>query len=204
MTTMNNPAIRRKFPPEVYTPDEISRLVKACGMRSRTSYRNRALIVCLWRSGMRLSEALGLLPKDLDRANGTVRILHGKGDKSRVVGMDDAAFAEVARWLTFRASLGIGARSPLFCTMAGGRLATAYLRALLPRLARRAGIEKRVHAHGFRHSAACELAQSGIELRIISSQLGHENVATTDRYLRHLNPQEVIEAMRNRKPFLLN
>lgn len=199
MTLIDRPTTKgQKLPAEVYTADEVQRLVKACSTRAKTGVRNRALIVLLYRSGLRLSEALALRPKDLDRSGGKLRVLHGKGDKARTVGMDDSAFTHVAHWLTVREALGVGGRVPVFCTLDGKPIKTAYIRALLPRLAKRAGIAKRVHAHGLRHSLACDLAEEGIELRVISEQLGHRSLATTDRYLRHLNPQRVIETMRAR------
>jgi site-specific recombinase XerD len=94
--------------------------------------------------------------------------------------------------------MGVHYRKPLFCTLKGEPIESAYIRALLPRLGRKAGIAKRCHAHGLRHSAACDLAREGVELRIISAALGHSSLATTDTYLRHLAPQAVIEAMRAR------
>lgn len=195
----SSPQPRRKLPAEIYSADEIARLVKACSTRAKTGVRNRALIVVLYRGGLRLSEALALRPKDLDRAAGKVRILHGKGDKARTIGLDDGAFAVLERWLDIRAALpGIGARDPVFCTLKGEPIEPAYVRQLLPRLAVSAGISKRMHAHGLRHSFACELATEGVELRIISDQLGHSSIATTDRYLRHLSPQQVIDTMRAR------
>ena len=74
-----------------------------------------------------------------------------------------------------------------------------YVRALLPRLARKAGIEKRVHAHGLRHTGAFELANEGYPLHVIQQQLGHSSLATTDRYIRHLTSTEVVEAMKKRQ-----
>src|SRR5262249_4758774 len=67
----------RKLPPEPLTADEIAALLKACSARSTTGLRHRALIVLLWRGQLRVSEALGLVPKDLDQQAGTVRVLHG-------------------------------------------------------------------------------------------------------------------------------
>lgn len=198
MTATIAPPLRRKLPAEVYTPDEIARLVKACSTKAKTGIRNRALIITLYRGGLRLSEALSLFPKDLDRSAGTARVLHGKGDKSRTIGLDDGAFTAIERWLDAREKLGIGARSPVFCTLKGEPIFTAYIRALLPRLARKAGIAKRVHAHGMRHTHAVELASEKVDLLTISAQLGHANISTTDTYLRHLAPQRVIEAMRAR------
>ena len=187
-----------RYPAEVLTPDEVRTLIRACSSRAPTGIRNRALIVVLYRGGLRISEALALKPKDLDRDAGTIRVLHGKGDRARTVGLDPTAFSLLERWLDHRATLGINGRAVLFCTLRGKPLATAYMRALLPRLARRAGIEKRVHAHGLRHTHAAELAREGVPVNVIQMQLGHASLAVTDRYIRHIAPEQVIEAMRAR------
>jgi site-specific recombinase XerD len=101
------------------------------------------------------------------------------------------------RWLDRRRALAIGGRAPLFCTLAGRALKPSYARMLLPRLAAKAGIEKRVHPHGLRHTHA-ELAAEGMPLNLVQAQLGHSSLATTDRYLRHIAPAQLIEAMRAR------
>ncbi len=149
----------KSFPGEILAPDEVRSLIQAASSRAPTGIRNRALIVMLYRGGLRISEALDLRLKDIDRQAGTVRILHGKGDRARTVGLDPEAFAVVERWIDARSSRRINGRAPLFCTLQGKPLDTAYVRALLPRLAKRAGIEKRVHAHGLRHTHAAELAR---------------------------------------------
>jgi len=66
----------------------------------------------------------------------------------------------------------------------------------LPKVAPRAGLEKRVHAHGLRHSHATELVAAGVPLHVIAGQLGHASTATTDAYLAKLMPSERIKAMR--------
>jgi integrase len=58
---------------------------------------------------------------------------------------------------------------------------TPYIRALLPRLAGEAGIEKRVHAHGLHHTHGAELAREGVPMNVIQTQLGHSNLGTTSR-----------------------
>jgi site-specific recombinase XerD len=189
----------KTLPPEPLTADEVRALIGTCSKRAATGIRNRALLVVLYRAGLRVSEALALMPKDLDATAGTVRVLHGKGDKARVVGLDAGAWAIVQLWLDKRASLGINGRSPVFCTLTGGAVESAYVRALLPRLARKAGIEKRCHAHGLRHTHAAELANEGTALHVISAQLGHSNVATTSRYISHLAPSAVVKAMQARE-----
>jgi integrase len=67
------------------------------------------------------------------------------------------------------------------------------------RLAAKAGIEKRVHPHGLRHTHAAELAREGVPMNVIQAQLGHSSLATTSRYLAHVAPQHVVEAMKARE-----
>jgi site-specific recombinase XerD len=188
----------QQYPAEILTADEVRALIRACSNRAPTGVRNRALLVLLYRAGCRISEVLRLHPKDLDRAAGTVTVLRGKGGKRRTLGLDPGAFAVVERWLDTRTKLGISARAPIICTLKGKPVATAYVRALMPRLARRAGIEKRVHAHGLRHTHAAELALEGHPMNLIQAQLGHTSLSTTSRYLAHIAPAQLIAAMRGR------
>lgn len=190
---------RRTLPTEPLTREEVLALMKASSNRAPTGIRNRALVAALWRCGLRVAEALALLPKDIDTQEGTVRILRGKGSKSRVVPMDPDALAVVQRWMDKRGKLRIGPRRPLFCTLKGGPMADAYIREMLPRLARRAGIVKRVHAHGLRHTYAVDLRKENVDVGIISKALGHSNIGTTSIYLNHVMPRDVIDALRNRR-----
>ena len=146
----------RKLPPEVLTGQEVNALLGACSKRAPTGIRNRALIAVLYRGQLRIGETLALKPKDLDRKAGTVRVLHGKGDRARTVGLDSGAWALLELWLQCRQKLGPSGRHPLFCTLEGGPLLPSYCRSLLARLGKKAGIEKRVHPHGLRHSRAAE------------------------------------------------
>lgn len=193
----------KKYPAEPLTEDEVGQLLRAPSNRAPTGIRNRALLVVLYRAGLRIAEALALRPKDLDRAAGTLRVLHGKGDRSRTVGMDPQAFAAIERWLDARSARGINGNSTIFCTLAGKPIEPAYVRAMLPRMAKRAGIEKRVHAHGLRHTLAAEMRKEGKDIGIISKQLGHSSIATTARYLDHVAPAAVVDAMRSRSSAIL-
>ena len=189
----------KRYPPEVLTPDEVRALFAGCSTTSSTGLRNRALITTLYRAGLRVSEALALYPKDVDPTVGSIAVLHGKGDRHRVVGIDKGALAVIRAWLERRPAVELGAQHHLFCTLKGRRLDASYVRELLPRLAGKAGIAKRVHPHGLRHTHAFELMMEGVPMRIIQQQLGHTSLATTDRYLAHIAPREVIQAMQDRK-----
>lgn len=186
------------FPPEILTANEVKALLAGCSGRAPTGVRNRALIAVMYRGGLRLGETLALKAKDVDPAQGTVTVLHGKGDRRRTVGLDPAAMGLVMRWVEKRASLGLARRQKLFCTLQGAPLKPSYVRTLLPRLAAKAGIEKRVHPHGLRHTHAAELMWEGVPVPIIQRQLGHASLATTDRYLRSIAPADVVEVMQQR------
>ncbi len=189
----------RRFPPEILRPEEVHRLIRAASNRAPTGIRNRALIVVMYRAGLRVSEALSLHPKDLDRSRGTIRVLQGKGGRARTVGLDPEACAVLERWLDVRAQKDLKGRHRIFCTLHGKPLETAYVRGLLPRLAKRAGIEKRVHPHALRHSHAAELARERLPVNLIQAQLGHSSLATTSRYLAHIAPEELVDAMQKRE-----
>lgn len=194
---------------EILDATEVKSLVDSCSRRAPTGIRNAALLVLLYRSGLRIAEALALRPKDVDLAKSTVRVLHGKNDKARTVGIDQMTAVYVQRWMDKRKQLGITARHALFCVITdrkgeggskkGTAMSQAYVRGFLARTKKKAGVEKRVHAHGFRHTHAAELASEGTAIHVIQQQLGHSNVAVTSKYINHLSPQQVIEATTSRK-----
>jgi integrase len=190
----------RRYPPEVLTDAEVRLLMDACGDGPRGD-RNRALLALMYRTGLRVSEALALSPKDVDLHAGTVRVLNGKGGKTRVVGIDPGGAAVVATWAAVREALGVRAFAPLFCALPGGveAIKSGYARNMLKRIARKAGIAKRVHAHGLRHTHASQLREEGVDIGIISRQLGHASIDTTARYLDHIAPTAVIRVMRGRE-----
>lgn len=86
----------------------------------------------------------------------------------------------------------------MICTLGGLPEVTGHVRRILPRLAARAGIAKRVHAHGLRHAHAAQLRSEGIDVGIISKQLGYQSILTTIRSLDHIAPMAAVEAVRCR------
>jgi integrase len=183
-----------KYPAEPLTAHEIRALLAACSSRCPTGIRNRALIVVLWRAGLRISEALSLEPRDA--ADGVLRVRHGKGDKARTVAIDPQGLAVLQLWIECKARLGIG--GPIFSTLKGGPILSAYIRNLMKRIGRKAGLTKRIHAHGLRHTFAAGLADEKVDVRIIQRALGHSSLAVTDRYISHLMPTAVIDALKAR------
>lgn len=193
----------KRYPVEVLTRGEANRLLGACSARSATGLRNRAMIVVMYRAGLRVAEACSLYPRDVDPDAGTINIRAGKGAQQRIVGLDAQAMAVVARWIERRTKLGFTGRQPLFCTLRRGHSwgkATnpSYLRELLPELAAKAGIDKRVHPHGLRHTHASELSLEGTPVNLIRQQLGHKDLGTTQRYIDHIAPAQIVHAIQAR------
>lgn len=194
---MAAPNAGKRYPAIPLTPDEVAALLGACSMRAPTGIRNRAIIMFLYRSGLRVSEITRMRPGELNQPNHSVRVL-GKGRNGGKVttrGYHPTTDDALARWLDTRRQLGVKNTAPVFCTLAGGPLYTQYVRNLLHRLAAKAEIAKRVHPHGLRHTYAFELHQQGLPVAVISKLLGHSSIAVTARYLDHLTNQEAIDAL---------
>ena len=187
-----------KFPPEVYARDEIRALMATTSSRAPTGIRNRALIAVGYRAGLRCFEALALHRRDIDTDDDYLHVRSGKGGKSRKVGIDNGALAMIQRWLDIRKKLGLNGHMPVFCTLKGEPLTNAYVRGLMARLGKKAGIEKRVHFHGLRHTFAWELSEEGVPTKKIQGLLGHSRLETTAVYLAHLAPHDLIEVARSR------
>jgi len=187
----------QKYPIEPLTEQEVSALLRGCSQRAPTGIRNRAMVMVMYRTGLRVGEVLALKASDINPAAGTIRVLHGKGNRARVMGIDDGTLATVARWMDTRKAFGLS-RAPLFCTLAGKPVSDTYVRAMMKRLGRKGRVDKRVHAHGLRHTHAFELSAEGVPVNVISRQLGHSSSAVTARYIDHVAPQDVIAMGRSR------
>ena len=129
----------RRLPVEILTPSEVLALIGASSAACPTGIRNRALLTILYRTGIRLAEALALRTKDVNIEAGTLAVLHGKGDKMRVVGLEPGAAAVLSAWLAQRTALGLNGQQPIFCTLKGAAILQSYIRPLMKRLAGRAG-----------------------------------------------------------------
>lgn len=183
----------REFGPEPPTAEEIMQLLHAC---STDAYgmRLHALVILLWRTGLRINEALALTEHDLSADANSILVRHGKGNKRRTIGMDDWAWREIAPWLEHRRTLPIGA---LFCVLtgstAGRAVSDSVARRELHRLGAKAGVRKRVAPHQFRHAFATEMDRGGMRLSLLSRQLGHANIGVTAIYLQSISHHEVTE-----------
>ncbi|MGO9901026.1 MAG: tyrosine-type recombinase/integrase, partial [Solirubrobacteraceae bacterium] len=154
----------RRYPADPSTVEEIIAVMRTAGAGAG-GVRLRALIVLLWRAGLRIGEALALAETDLDRRRGAVLIRHGKGDKRREVGMDSWAWEQLEPWRQLRVRFPVG---PLLCVIhgptAGRNWDQASARRQLARTAAAAGVRRRFAPHQLRHAHAVELAHEEIPL----------------------------------------
>lgn len=188
----------REKPIDVLKPEEVQRLIQAASRRAPTGIRNRGLIAVMYYAGLRLAEALALLPRHVDLDAGEIDVQRGKGHKQRIVGLNVSGMPYVERWIDVREDRAIATNSePLFCTLKGGPLNPRYVREFLKRYAEKAAIAKRVHPHGLRHSFAANLAKRRVPMHQIQDQLGHSSLATTGAYLDSIAPAEAIAAVRD-------
>jgi len=179
----------KKMPAEVYSEAELDQFFSTFS-DSLTGRRNRCIFLLALRAQLRCFEILALRVCDVNTKNCSITVLKGKGGKRRVAGIDAETAREIDRWIAARPDNDNGL---LFASHQGMPLHTSYVRKLAARHAVLGGINRRVHVHGFRHTGACKLAASNVDIRIIQKQLGHSSLAVTDRYLDHLGANDVVE-----------
>lgn len=200
----------KTFPPNPLKVEDIVSLLNNCqslraGEHAELSaLRLRALIVLLWRSGLRISEALSLEERDLSITERSIIVRHGKFGKRRISAMDDWGWQELNNWLKLRRNLPGEA---IFCvltgTTVGQSMSDSDVRRQLRQLAERANIKRRANPHSFRHTHAVELWRENIDVYRIQQQLGHARLDVTAIYLRGVSPIELLEPIGNRRPPLM-
>ena len=148
--------------------------------------RDRAILELLYASGMRVSEIVGLNDDQLDLDQNTVRVL-GKGKKERIVLFGSFAAQSLVEYLDAKKKLGIGGiddrgQTPVFVSVRGKRLNSRDVQRLVASLRLGLKTTRRVTPHTLRHSFATHLLERGADLRAIQELLGHESLATTQKY----------------------
>jgi site-specific recombinase XerD len=190
---------RQRYPADPPTVEEIIAVMREA-KQARYGHRLNGLIVVLWRSGLRINEALSLTETDLDERRGSILVRHGKNDRRREVGMDPWGWSALEPWLHERAKLPVG---QLFCVIAGPTRGQAWsataARLELHRTATEAGVRRRLAPHQLRHAHAVELLHEGISLPLIQRQLGHAYLSTTGTYLQGISSEEIISTVHARR-----
>lgn len=167
------PRRARKLP-VVLSRDEMRRVVDAAA-----SPHQRALIMMLYSTGLRVSEVVRVRVEDLDGDRGLLRVRAGKGAKDRYTLLSDRCQAAVNDHLRFRTARDVwlfpGGRE-------GRHVTTRSVQKTVTRIGLRAGIDKRLTPHVLRHTFATHLLESGTDIRYIQKLLGHSTTRTTEIY----------------------
>ena len=143
------------------------------------AFRDYALLMLLYSSGIRRSEAVGLNVGDVDFISGFVRV-YGKGRKERIVPVGENALKAIKKYLDTRPD--VVASSPLFVNKDGKRLSSTSVFLILLKMARRARFTRKIKPHMLRHSFATHLLNHGCDIRGVSQMLGHSDLSTTQIY----------------------
>jgi len=176
---------RKQRVPKTLTRDEAKAVLEQPNTKTATGTRDRALLLVLYRAGLRVGEVVGLKKTAL-QAGGRKLVLRGKGDKEREVSLDGETRAALDLWLTHRGRF-VTNGGPLFCGIktGGQALTTRAVQKALRRYALRALGEERggqVTPHRFRHTHATELLNEGFTIREVQERLGHARLETTQLY----------------------
>ncbi|MGY5851695.1 site-specific tyrosine recombinase XerD [Salegentibacter sp. F14] len=190
------PKTGRKLP-DVISTEEIDRLIAAIDLGKTQGERNRAILETLYGCGLRVSELVNLQISDLYFEEGFIKVT-GKGNKQRFVPVSPYTQKYINIYLKqVRPHLPVKkeATDTLFLNRRGNKLTRAMIFTIIRQLSQKAGIDKKISPHTFRHSFATHLLENGADLRAIQQMLGHESITTTEVYMhidrKHL--RQVIE-----------
>jgi integrase/recombinase XerD len=180
------PKVETRLPRSILSKEEVRRILEAPDTRSPLGLRDRAILETFYATGIRAGELANLKLDDVDTEDRLLRVVLGNGKKDRNVPLTRAAASALEEYLLRGRPRLRGARtSPLlFLAQRGGRIGNDALNDLVRVWAERAGVEKHVTCHTFRHSVATHLLKGGADIRHIQKLLGHSSLATTERYTR--------------------
>jgi site-specific recombinase XerD len=160
--------------PTVLSKKEILNIINACG-----NIKHKLIIQVLYCSGLRVSEVIALRIKDLDFNRKIIHLKGAKGAKDRITIISEVVLKNIEKYLSEFKPIEY-----IFESMRGGKLTTRTIQAIVSQNTKKAGINKTVSPHSFRHSFATHLLESGLDIRYIQSLLGHSRLETTQIYTK--------------------
>ena len=191
--TKANPAELIELPkkakklPEILNPEEIFSMLDSPDITKPAGIRDKAILECLYGTGMRVSELTDLETDRLFFEIGFIRVI-GKGSKERLVPVGEHAqdalehYIEHVRPLFFNSEKAEKAKNKVFLNQRGGALTRMSVWNIVQKAAKTADITKNVYPHIFRHSFATHLLEGGADLRAVQEMLGHASILTTEIY----------------------
>jgi integrase/recombinase XerD len=197
---IESPKIGRKLPDTLSIVD-IDKLISSIDLSKPQGERNRTIIETLYSCGLRVTELITLQISDLFFDEGFIRVI-GKGDKQRFVPISNQTQKYITFYIkTIRRHLKVqkGHEDTLFLSRRGKQLTRVMIFTIVKDLAIKAGIDKNISPHTFRHSFATHLLENGADLRSIQQMLGHESITTTEIYM-HLDKSHLRKVMEQFHP----
>lgn len=177
------PKLQRKLP-DTLSYEEIEAIITAIDLSKPEGERNKAILETMYSCGLRVSEIVGLQISCLYLESGFIRVI-GKGNKERLVPIGEKAVRQLSIYLEqIRKHQPIkpGAEDIVFLNRRGQPLTRVMIFLVIKELAKKAGIQKSISPHTFRHSFATHLVEGGADLRAVQEMLGHESITTTEIY----------------------
>ena len=166
--------------PDTLSTEEIDRLIGSIDASTTKGLRDRAMLEVLYSCGLRVSELCDLRLGDLFFGEGYIRVI-GKGDKQRLVPVSGMARDRIQLYLEAR-DKSRRKDEFVFLNNRGKQLTRVMIFTIIKQAALRAGIDKKISPHTFRHSFATHLLEGGANIRQVQELLGHENILTTEIY----------------------
>ena len=200
MELIDAPKLVRKLP-ETLSIKEIEIIINAVDLDSKEGMRNKAILETLYSCGLRVSELVNLKVQNLFLDIGFIKVL-GKGLKERLVPIGTKAAECISLYMkVYRTNINIseGFEGYLFINRRGKNLTRNMIFIIVKDLAKKAGLNKNISPHTFRHSFATHLIEGGADLRAVQEMLGHESITTTEIYT-HLNKDYLKEVVNKFHP----
>ena len=178
--------------PDTLSTEEIDRLIGSIEDTTTKGLRDRAILEVLYSCGLRVSELCDLKLGDLFFAEGYIRVI-GKGNKQRLVPVSSIARSRIQLYMDVRQK-DKQKEEILFLNNRGKKLTRVMIFTIIKQAAQRAGIDKKISPHTFRHSFATHLLEGGANIRQVQELLGHENILTTEIYT-HLDDSHLRQTL---------
>lgn len=157
-------------------------LLKQPNLRAPTGLRNLCIISLMLKIGLRVNEAVNLKDSDIDWEEGLVKIEGSGAAKERILYLDKPELSLLKKWCDQKPS----DCNYFFCTLDGSKLQDRYIREMIKRLAKKAGLEKDVYPHLLRYTFAVEFIRETGDLAMLQEALGHRDTAATQNYAKLL------------------
>jgi integrase/recombinase XerD len=169
--------------PDTLSKEEMNLLLAQPGMKNSAAIRDTAMMELMYATGIRVSEIITLTMNNINWQVGYLVVM-GKGGKERIVPMGRSAYNFLSEYVNQgRPKFMKGQKTNiLFLNRSGNGLTRQGFWKIVKGYVLRAGLNKKVHPHTFRHSFASHLLEGGADLRSVQIMLGHADIATTQIY----------------------